>query len=195
MYRRPYLAHGAVIDEVARQMNCCRRQIERAFEVFEASPARELRAIRTELAAACLVDPNSRDKTERVIAQRVGLTDDRALRRVMAAHWGIPPSRLRQAADLQRHLRWSESAAKRRRGERRPGIDTPSEPTEGSYCSHIRKLLADALGEAPIEVRRLVEGELQLPSPPQAAERASKLAAQRVTRQWSERLQEADLAA
>jgi AraC-like DNA-binding protein len=176
-------------------MNCCRRQIERAFEVFEASSAREFRAIRTELAAACLIDPNSRETTERIIAQRVGLTDDRALRRVMAARWGIPPSRLRQAAELQRDLRWSESAAKRRRGERRPGIKTPSEPAEDSYCSHIRKLLADALGEAPIEVRRLAEGELQLPSPTQAAERASKLAAERVKRQWSEHLQEANLAA
>jgi AraC-like DNA-binding protein len=195
MYRRPYLAHSAVIEEVARRMRCCRRQIERAFRVFEASPARELRAIRTELAAACLVDPNSREKTERVIAQRVGLTDDRALRRVMAARWGIPPSRLRRAADLQRHLRWREAAGKRRRGERRPGIEAPFEPAEDSYCSHIRKLLADALGDAPIEVRRLAEGELQLPSPTQAAERASKLATERVTRQWIEHLREADLAA
>lgn len=184
------MPHSAVIDDVAKRMGCCRRQIERAFKAFEASPARELRAIRTELAAACLIDAGSGKKTERIIAQRVGLTDDRALRRVMAARWAIAPSQLREAAALQRHLCWSESAAER---TLRP--DRPYERGRDLYRDHIRKLLSDALAEAPVEVRRLVEGELCFPLPKQAAERAHALAVERVWRQWSERLRELELAA
>lgn len=189
MYRRPYLPPKDLIGVAAERNRCSRRQLERAFSAFGTGAATELRAIRCELAAACLVDPGWHDKNEQIIGRRVGLPDARAVRRVIASRWAVTPSGIREAASLHRHLCWAEAVAERRRVEW--GVDRGG----SSHTDRLRASLATLLDGAPIEIRRLIEADLRFPLPNRAAAAARDLARERVGRKWRARLHEAGLVA
>jgi AraC-like DNA-binding protein len=189
MYRMPWARPRLLIEQAAEEVGCGRRQLERAFEAFETGAAQELRAIRCELAAACLVERSWDEKSERVIARRVGLTDDCALRRVIGARWDISPGQIREAAKLQCHLvSWQRLSS--RRAER-----WGSDFAEDAYCERLHRMIREVLKEAPIEIRRLVEGEVVWPLPRHAAQRPESLARERVGRRKEAVIHEAELAA
>lgn len=168
MYRTPWARPRLLIEQAAAELGCGRRQLERAFEALGTGAARELWSIRCKLATACLITHSWDEKSERIIARRVGLADDRALRRLIGAQWGISPGRIREAATLQRHLvAWEQMEARRRKEW---GVTAP----EGSYCQRLRRMIKETLGNAPIEVRRVVEGAVMFPLPRQAAQQSRR---------------------
>jgi AraC-like DNA-binding protein len=189
MFRTPWARPRLLIEQAAEELGCGRRQLERAFAAFGTGAGQELRAIRCELAAACLVEASWDEKDERVIARRIGLADDRALRRVIGARWGISPGQIREAAKLQRHLvAWQRISSRR-------AEEWGDDLAEDSYCERLRRTIKGMLGEAPVEVRRLVEGEVVLPLPRQAAQRPETLARERVIRHKQIVVHDAGLAA
>jgi AraC-like DNA-binding protein len=183
MYRRPFLDLGDLLDEVAEASSCSRRQLERAFKALHTTSRDQMREIRAELGAAMLT------KAERpqlkAVAKRIGLRDDRALRREINFAWGISPGALRDAASLEDGIR----SLRRSRIQR--GVKDPNAGLVASFDQSRRVLLKDC----PIRTRRLVEGEVEVPTPSQAAAEFPRLAHERVERLRADVLHESELPA
>jgi AraC-like DNA-binding protein len=81
--------------QMARTLGVSLRQLQRAFEEHDSSPAREIRRQRTEAALAMLADDTFRGVRIPEIASRAGFANDAEMRRAVAASTGTTPSRLR----------------------------------------------------------------------------------------------------
>jgi AraC-like DNA-binding protein len=167
-------------DLIPRYLHCSRRQIERAFEVFSTSPAAELRQIRAKAAAAQLVKPRSRRSKLAAVASRVGYAGTRALRSEMRWAWGMSPRDLRTAAALHHYLSNWEAIRAERLAEVAESRRKAAYHRVWREFRRQRKKLKELLLAAPVETRRLIRGELQLPTAQECAEHAAELARKRV---------------
>jgi AraC-like DNA-binding protein len=168
MYRRPTFALGHLLDREAGTLNCSRRQLERAFKALGTSPQSQMREIRGDLGAAMLT--RSDRPQLKAVAKRIGLRDTRALRREIGLAWGISPGVLRDAAQLEQSITY----LRRSRMERgREDLDA------GMVASFIQRR-RDLLKDCPIRTKRLVEGEVVLPTPQRAAAEHQRLARERI---------------
>jgi AraC-like DNA-binding protein len=183
IYRQPFLALGHLLDVEAENAGCDRRQFQRAFKVFGTSAQTEVREIRAELGAAMLTQ--AEQPPLKVIAKRIGLRDDRALRREIGAAWGVSPGALRDAADLQQTINFLH----------RSRILRGEEDLDAGLVSSLKQRKRKILESCPIRTKRLVEGELALPTPKQAAADYQRLATQRVAQLQAAVLHESQLPA
>lgn len=184
MYRRPYLDLGDLLDEEAARSACSRRQLQRAFKSLGTSARNQMREIRSELGAAMLAQGDPRMQLK-AVATRIGLRDERALRREIGLAWGISPGALKSATILEHSI----SILRRSRIDR--GKEDPGAGLVAALTQRRRGLLKDC----PIRTKRLVEGEVAPPTPRQAAVEYQRLASERVERLQAAVLHESKLPA
>jgi AraC-like DNA-binding protein len=188
MYKHMDRPWPALVEAFEKRCCCCSRQIERAFALYEMTPAGTLRRIRAEAAAARLVQPRAREFSLKSLAMRIGLADDRALRREIGRVWNISPRDLRTAAKLHRDL----SAWDRIRKER---LDRASQHRRAA-ASHkawrdaksMRRKLGRLLASASPQTRPLINGQLRLRTPQRCADESSEAAAEFLERLEARRL-------
>ncbi len=183
MYRG--LDHRTVVllDSLGAECHCSRRALERAFERLGTSPLEELRAIRADVAGAHLVHDRASNYRLSVIAMRVGYADPRALRREIRERWGMRPRDIRRAARLGRTIAsWNDiRAARIARTTDRSRLPSVYHRAWRQAKAN-RTEYARLLDGAPPRTRELIRGELDLPTAPQAAERADQLAREHLDR-------------
>lgn len=190
MYRAPDERCAHLVERSAESLGCCRRQVERAFAGFRTGAGRQLREIRLDLASACLVHPRLGRQGFTILAKRVGMTDDRALRDKVNARWKLSPREIRDAAALDRYVKAMDRSHEETVRNNRPY------PRDRRYRDELDLRRRRSLRNVPVETKRLIDGSLELPTPMEAAHRSRELAQARVAeldRQLA--LEEVELAA
>lgn len=169
--------------EMIERTNCCSyRQVERAFQLYETTPAHELRKIRADAAAAQLVRSRAVGFKLIAVALRVGYRDDRMLRREIRRTWGMCPKDLRRAAKLHRTLSTWDEVRKERLSRALEYQKRAVSHRAWREQKSMRKELAYLLKSAPPATRRLISRRLEIRTAHEASTHASEAAREHLQR-------------
>lgn len=152
-----------------------RRQLERSFRRLGTSPNRELCRIRLELAVGELTSKSAASSRLSGIARRVGHADERRLREATHDGLGLSPGEIRLGARISRNLKLDEAARSRFRGKKfKVGVWRTVYRRRQN-----REKLQRLLRKANPHGANVIVGQVLLPRPAEARERAAELAKER----------------